>query len=186
LSKWTEKTTVFVTDWGDCVHLYPDCPGTNAFGVESSAVEVALSDRRCAARVGCAKCFGQFFNGTSLAELAALIERLHGRVNDGPGQRTRSVIAQKINLRYGTTQSKTSRASGAGTPISSSGKTRARGSSATPLLSAAHSEAGSKAAAKRARDQKEAKRRGISVDELRAQRRALHEANRRRKQAGSS
>lgn len=157
LRRWTPATTVWVTTWGDRVHLYPDCPGTSGFGSDGDATEVRLDDRLCAARSGCLKCFGTFFNGSSMAELKATLVKLHGKVDEGPGRRTRSIIADKIKLRgLGSTQQR-------GTPSGA-----ASGQKPRPAVQ-------NKAALKRERDRVAAVRLGVSVEELKARRRAEHD-----------
>lgn len=192
---WTPATTVFVTMWGDKVHLYADCGGTRPPGEanRSMARQVPLSDRICAARTGCLKCFGQFWSGPSLAELKTLIDRLHGRIDESPNRRTRSIIAEKINLRVGkSTPGQTSASKRLPSPALGRSKVTSAGKSRPPKpktgLAAqsqkpipAQATSAGKAAAKRQRDQMEAARLGITEAELKARRRAENDANRAKK-----
>lgn len=192
IADWTPATTVFVTMWGDKVHLYADCDGTRPPGQTDRAEvqQVSLSDRICAARTGCLKCCGEFWSGSSMAELKALIDGLHGRVDESPNRRRRAIIAEKINLRFGkdttasssTSSARSAQASPKGRAmVTSAGKSRPPRSS--PGLSApraAASTSGGKAAAKRERARQEAARLGITEAELKARRRAENEANRAR------
>lgn len=100
LDDWTATTTVFVTSWGDRVHLDPGCPGTKAYGSEGEAVEARLDESICAARRGCLRCFGDFFSESSLARLEQLITDLHGEIDED--QPARKVIAAKARLRFGS------------------------------------------------------------------------------------
>lgn len=139
------------------MHLYPDCPGTRGFGSEGGAKEVRLDNRLCAARSACLKCFGDFFSGSSMAELKAMLVKMHGKVDDGPDRRTRSIIADKIRLR-GLGRAKQ--------------RPEPKGAELKPARAAK-----SKTALKRERDQQAARKLGISIGELKARRRAEHDAN---------
>lgn len=148
--EWSNTSIVFVTDWGDRVHLYASCPGTKGFGADSTVIRARLSDRICFARSGCLKCFGEFWGRTSLAELEALIVGLHGRLDSSPGRRTtRSIVAEKITRRKGKLE----------VPPPTSARIH-------PQKTLVHS----KTARERARQSQEAARLGLPVSEPRAQR----------------
>ena len=126
-----------------------------------------------------------------MAELKALIDRLHGRVDESPNRRTRAIIAEKINLRFGRstparTAATTARPASPAVraKVTSAGKSRPPKPSPPSLVhkaAPARSTSGAKAAAKRERAKKEAARLGITEAELKARRRAENEANRAKK-----
>lgn len=178
IQRWTADTTVWVTTWGDCVHLYHDCPGTKGFGSDGEAHEVRLRSKICAARRGCERCFGQFFNASSLNDLEIMLIKLHGgRVDTSPEGRTRSIIAEKIRRR-GLAGRGANRDAGAdgnrSAPVSSSGRTKAGSPKPARAGAGRPNPAPSKNALKKQRQRAEAARLGISVKELKARRRAAH------------
>ena len=127
-----------------------------------------------------------------MAELKALIDRLHGRVDESPNRRTRAIIAEKINLRFGkgppaqTPPSSAKPAPSTGrSKVVSAGKSRPpKPSTRSPAQRAAPAPStfAGKAAAKRERAKKEADRLGITEAELKARRRAENEANRAKRE----
>lgn len=174
------------------MHLYPDCPGTKAYGSGGPVRKVHLKDRICAARSGCAKCFGEFFGESSRRDLVRLINRLHGAIDED--QPARKVIAAKARLRFGDAPTATAGAPGRGRITSvgtskgaeeSSGVTREarkKPKQTTPGSRSPRSMV-SKAEAKRERDRLAAAKLGITVEQLKEQRRAKHQENVMRKQA---
>lgn len=110
LQDWGPSTTVFVTSWGDSVHLYRNCQGTKAYGSDGEVIEARLQDQVCAARRGCGRCFGEFFSESTLASLEQLLIDLHGEVDRD--QPARKVIAAKARLRFGTKEQRHDRGAG--------------------------------------------------------------------------
>jgi len=176
---WSGNSKVYVTTWGDHVHLFADCPGTKGFGADPTVKQVKLSARACTARRGCQRCFGDFWSGTSIEELNRLIEVLHGRIDEGPHRRTRSIIAEKIARRYGEATGG-SRSSNARRVVTSRSDPK-KPPRVPAKMDATLIPPPSKADAKRRRDQAAAASLGVTVEELRALRRSEQEANRERK-----
>lgn len=178
---WTESSTVYVTTWGDRVHLFADCPGAKGFGADPTVKQVKLSNRVCTARKTCQRCFGGFWSGRSMEELNRMIEVLHGRIEDGPDRRTRSVIAEKISRRYGGAPEARPQRDPALLVTSRSDPTKSPRSVKKKTAEAPPSR--SKRQTKGERDRAAAAALGVTVAELKERRRAENEANRNRKQS---
>ena len=170
---WSAETMVWVTDWGHAVHNNPSCPGIAAFGSKDQSTKVRLGHRLCAVRRACKKCFGEFYGVDSLRALDRLIVKLHGEVDFD--QSARTLIATTARLRFGDAAARPSSSKRAGS--------RAGAASSKAIVSSGRSSPPkatslSKAEAKRRRDRAAATSLGISVEELKAQRRREQEAAR--------
>lgn len=88
---WNADTNVFVTIWGNAVHMYADCSGMRGFrhvGEPDPIVDQArLRDPVCRDRRACRKCF-DFWSASAIDGLDDLLEDLHGH------RRPLSVIAR--------------------------------------------------------------------------------------------
>jgi hypothetical protein len=149
---WNADTNVFVTTWGNAVHMYADCHGTRGFRharePDPIVYQARLRDPVCVGRRACRKCF-DVWSPSTIDRLDDLLEDLHGE------RRPPSITARRQGTHSG------SRAPASGSPSRV---------------------ATTKRPAKGERDRLAAAKLGISVAELKARRRAENEANRRRKQ----
>lgn len=84
---WHADTNVFVTPWGDVVHMYADCFGTRGFrhGSDPDPVihQARLRDPICGDRRACRMCF-DYLSRETLDRFDEFLEALHG------GRRTRT------------------------------------------------------------------------------------------------
>lgn len=82
---WNGDTNVFVTDWGDKVHLYADCRGLRGFRTagepDPDVHQARLRDPVCRDRGGCGWCFGNW-SPWDIDRLDKVIEALHGGRSD--------------------------------------------------------------------------------------------------------
>lgn len=79
---WKPDRVVYLTDWGDVVHIDQDCPGIWGFRSHNEPppiiYSVTLRDRRCGGRRGCRKCIGGRWSNHVLQQLETQINNLHG------------------------------------------------------------------------------------------------------------
>jgi len=136
---WSPDTRVFITAWGDVIHLHADCHGIRGFRhvdePDPKVHQVSLRDPVCGNRRACRKCF-DVWSSTTIDRFDGFLEDLHGRRR--PAAPARRVV----------------RSTSPPAPFS-----------------------GTKAA----RDAQAARRLGITITQLKARRRAEHEANLRKK-----
>lgn len=179
---WSADTMVWVTDWGHAVHNNPSCPGIAAFGSRDKSAKVRLDHRLCAVRRACKKCIGEFYGVDSLRALDRLIEKLHGKVDFD--QKAHTLIATTARLRFGDAtarppakgrQSNPAVRSAASTVVASRGRGNPPKFS-KPTDRRTKTPVPSKAEAKRRRDRAAAAKLGITVEQLKARRRAEQEA----------
>ena len=97
IGHWKPDRVVYLTDWGDVVHIDHDCPGIWGFRSHGEPppviFSVTLRDPRCGGRRGCMKCIGAHWSNHVLQQLENQINNLHGKRRvtvSQNGRRTRS------------------------------------------------------------------------------------------------
>ncbi|MGD9794705.1 MAG: hypothetical protein AB7V43_14610 [Acidimicrobiia bacterium] len=152
---WDGDTNVYVIEHGNVVHAYSDCFGMRGFRhsqePDPTVYQVNLRHPICAARRACRKCFDQW-GSSALGSFDDYIEALHGR-RDAHLAADRKGPKRKVVVKQG-------------------GKAKV-----TPRMPSPPRAASTQSLSKNQRRVRDAARLGMSVEELRARRRAEAESN---------